>query len=119
TKPQEIQGQEADIVITCFGFFNINKTSKESKFLFDMNRWNVALSIIITTNEMLNPDDIEIFADKKISEGLGFLHMVKKWVQETSSVVSNSKGKRRREDDNGIIEWIVDGSEKRQKETNL
>ncbi|CAB4481913.1 unnamed protein product [Rhizophagus irregularis] len=87
-----------------------------------MNRWNVALSIIITTNEMFNPDDIEIFADKKISEGLGFLHMVKKWVQETSSVVSNSKGKRRREDDNGIngiIEWIVDGSEKRQKETNL
>ncbi|PKC59197.1 hypothetical protein RhiirA1_469808 [Rhizophagus irregularis] len=77
-----------------------------------MNRWNVALSIIITTNEMFNPDDIEIFADKKISEGLGFLHMVKKWVQETSSVVSNSKGKRRREDDNGIngiIEWIVDG----------
>ncbi|CAB4387425.1 unnamed protein product [Rhizophagus irregularis] len=79
----KIQGQEADIVIACFGFFNINKTSKESKFLFEMNRWNVALSraksklIVITTNEMLDPDDIEIFANKKISEGLEFFHMVK------------------------------------------
>ncbi|CAB4409235.1 unnamed protein product [Rhizophagus irregularis] len=66
-----------------------------------MNRWNVALSraksksIIITTNEMLNPDDIEIFADKKISEGLGFLHMVKKWVQENlplSAIVKEKEG---------------------------
>ncbi|CAG8756883.1 6284_t:CDS:2, partial [Rhizophagus irregularis] len=31
--------------------------------------------IVITTNEMLDPDDIEIFANKKISEGLEFLHM--------------------------------------------
>lgn len=121
----KIQGQEADIVIACFGF-NINETSKESKFLFEMNRWNVALSraksklIIITTDEMLDPDDIEIFANKKISGGLEFLHTVKKWVQEKVSDVDNSKGKRRWEDDNdnGIIEWIVNGREKRQKEMN-
>ncbi|PKC66649.1 P-loop containing nucleoside triphosphate hydrolase protein [Rhizophagus irregularis] len=126
----KIQGQEADIVIACFGFFNINKTSKESKFLFEMNRWNVALSIakskliVITTDEMLDPDDIEIFANKKISEGLEFLHMVKKHVQdvhdlqEKDPVVDNSKRKRRRVDDNGVIEWIVNGREKRQKEMN-
>ncbi|RGB34330.1 P-loop containing nucleoside triphosphate hydrolase protein [Rhizophagus diaphanus] len=120
----KIQGQEADIVIACFGFFNINKTSKESKFLFKMNRWNVALSraksklIVITTDEMLDPDDIEIFANKKISEGLEFLHMVKEHVQEKVPVGDNDKRKRRRKDDNGVIEWIIDGREKRQKEMN-
>jgi superfamily I DNA and/or RNA helicase len=116
----KIQGQEADVVITCFGFFNLNKAST---FLFDMNRWNVALSrakskvIIITTDEMLNPDDIEIFANKKISGGLEFLHMVKNWVQlqENATVVGNSKGKRQKVDDNSVIEWNISERKKRQK----
>jgi DNA replication ATP-dependent helicase Dna2 len=109
----KIQGQEADIVISCFGFFNINK----SEFLFDMNRWNVALSraksklIIITTDKMLNPDDIEIFANKKISGGLEFLHMVKQ-SQEEATVVDNNKGKRRRVDDNSVVEWIINEGKK-------
>jgi hypothetical protein len=53
---------------------------------------------------MLDPDDIEIFANKKISEGLEFLHMVKKHVQdvhdlqEKDLVVDNSKRKRRRKE---------------------
>jgi len=37
--------------------------------------------IVITTNEMLKPENIENFANKKISEGLAFLQMVKKWVK--------------------------------------
>jgi DNA replication ATP-dependent helicase Dna2 len=86
----KIQGQEADIVIACFGFFN---TSQQSQFIYDMNRWNVALSraksklIIITTNEMLDPDDMEIFANKKICGGLKYLHMIKNWAQEKSAIV--------------------------------
>ncbi|GBC07119.1 hypothetical protein RclHR1_07270004 [Rhizophagus clarus] len=114
----KIQGQEADIVIACFGFF----TLKDPMFMFNMNRWNTALSraksklIIITTDKMLVPDDIEIFINKKLSGGLEFLHMVKNLVQSRGNQNSNIKGKRPRVDyDDDIVEWIIDGREKRLK----
>uniref|UniRef100_U9SNB6 Uncharacterized protein n=1 Tax=Rhizophagus irregularis (strain DAOM 181602 / DAOM 197198 / MUCL 43194) TaxID=747089 RepID=U9SNB6_RHIID len=53
---------------------------------------------------MLDPDDIEIFANKKISEGLEFLHMVKNMYKmymiykKKIPVVDNSKRKRWRKE---------------------
>ncbi|CAI2164758.1 18981_t:CDS:10 [Funneliformis geosporum] len=105
---EKMQGQEADIVISCFGFLDLNEISKESEFLFDRNRWNVAISrarckaIVITTDEMLYPRSIEIFANKKTSEGWVFLSMVEKWVQD-----NKGGGKRRRRKEGGIIEWVI------------
>jgi len=68
---EKMQGQEADLVILCFGFLDLNEITRESEFLFDRNRWNVAVSrarckvIVITTDEMLYPRSIEISANKK------------------------------------------------------
>ncbi|CAG8504339.1 2545_t:CDS:10 [Diversispora eburnea] len=102
---EKMQGQEADIVIACFGFLDVNEISREFEFLFDRNRWNVAISrakckvIVITTDEMLYPRGMEIFANKKTSEGWVFLSMIEKWVQE-------GKGKRKKKN-SGLIEWVV------------
>ncbi len=107
---EKMQGQEADIVISCFGFLDLNEISKESEFLFDRNRWNVAISrarckvIVVTTDEMLYPKSIEIFANKKTSEGWVFLSMVDKWVQD-----NKGGGKRRRKYNNSVIEWVIGG----------
>ncbi|RIA86476.1 hypothetical protein C1645_829252 [Glomus cerebriforme] len=87
---------------------NSDLLSDQSKIEADVN---IALSrvksklIIITTDKMLNPNDIEIFTNKKISEGLKFLHMVKNWV-EGKTITGNNEGIgiRPREDDNSIIE---------------
>ncbi|CAG8510864.1 10605_t:CDS:10, partial [Dentiscutata erythropus] len=41
----KMQGQEADLVIACFGFHDNNEIARKSNFLFDPNRWNnVAIS---------------------------------------------------------------------------
>ncbi|CAG8586544.1 6755_t:CDS:10, partial [Racocetra fulgida] len=40
---EKMQGQEADLVITCFTFLDQNEIVRESDFLFDRNRWNVAI----------------------------------------------------------------------------
>ncbi|CAG8436837.1 10403_t:CDS:10 [Funneliformis mosseae] len=107
---EKMQGQEADIVISCFGFLDLNEISKESEFLFDRNRWNVAISrarckaIVITTDEMLYPRSIEIFANKKTSEGWVFLSMVEKWdlvddSDTTSSTNSTTNSQGSKDDD--------------------
>ncbi|CAG8650801.1 7680_t:CDS:10, partial [Acaulospora colombiana] len=68
---EKMQGQEADLVIACFGFIDPNEIARESGFLFDRSRWNVAVSrakckvIIITTDEMLYPRRMEVFTNKK------------------------------------------------------
>ncbi|RIA89830.1 hypothetical protein C1645_806056 [Glomus cerebriforme] len=112
---EKMQGREADLVISCFGFLDLNEITRESEFLFDRNRWNVAISrarckvIVVTTDEMLYPKSIEIFANKKTSEGWVFLSMVEKWVQDKATVV-DSGGKRKKKKSKDIIEWTV-GSE--------
>ncbi|CAG8726207.1 11085_t:CDS:1, partial [Dentiscutata heterogama] len=40
----KMQGQEADLVIACFGFHDNNEIARKPNFLFDPNRWNVAIS---------------------------------------------------------------------------
>lgn len=109
---EKMQGQEADLVISCFGFLDLNEISRESEFLFDRNRWNVAISrarckvIVITTDEMLYPKSIEIFANKKTSEGWVFLSMVEKWVRDKDNEKFNG---RKRTKNKNIIEWVVGG----------
>jgi|SRR5579859_1541628 len=106
-----MQGQEADLVISCFGFLDLNEITRESEFLFDRNRWNVAVSrarckvIVITTDEMLYPRSIEIFANKKTSEGWVFLSMVEKWVRDKAIV--DDGGRKRKKKNKGIIEWVI------------
>ncbi|CAG8644517.1 16059_t:CDS:2, partial [Dentiscutata heterogama] len=96
---EKMQGQEADLVIACFGFLDANEIARESDFLFDRNRWNVAISrarckvILLTTEEILYPKSMEIFANKKTSEGWVYVSMIESWVRQ--------KGKE-------IIEWVVD-----------
>ncbi|CAG8472272.1 33118_t:CDS:2, partial [Racocetra persica] len=41
---EKMQGQQADLVIACFGFHNINEIARKCNFLFDPYRWNVAIS---------------------------------------------------------------------------
>src|SRR4051794_8647970 len=110
---EKMQGQEADLVISCFGFLDLNEITRESEFLFDRNRWNVAISrarckvIVITTDEMLYPRSIEIFANKKTSEGWVFLSMIEKWVRDKS--VDDDSGRKRKKKNKGIIEWVIGG----------
>ncbi|CAG8439802.1 2567_t:CDS:10 [Acaulospora morrowiae] len=98
---EKIQGQQADLVIACFCFFDANEIARESEFLFDRNRWNVAVSrarckvIIITTDEMLYPKRMEVFTNKRASEGWVFLSMIESWVKNKMG-----KGKNL-----GVIEW--------------
>jgi DNA replication ATP-dependent helicase Dna2 len=116
---EKMQGKEADIVITCFGFSNLDETFRK-KFAFNINRWNVATSrakskvIIITTDKMLYPEDIEIFTNKKMREGWTFLNMIENWVLNYNN---NSGGKRKREN-NSIIKWNISGDEKKQRNDN-
>jgi hypothetical protein len=108
---EKMQGQEADLVISCFGFLDLNEITRESEFLFDRNRWNVAISrarckvIVITTDEMLYPRSIEIFANKKTSEGWVFLSMIEKWVKDKS--VDDDGGRKRKKKNKGIVEWVI------------
>lgn len=41
---ERLQGQEADIVIFCFGFLSLERVESELDFLFDRHRINVALT---------------------------------------------------------------------------
>ncbi|CAB4398827.1 unnamed protein product [Rhizophagus irregularis] len=113
---EKMQGKEADIVITCFGFYNLDKTSKK-EFVFKINRWNVATSrarskvIIITTDKMLDPEDIEISINKKMREGRAFLNMIENWVQNND----NNIGEKRKRENIGIIKWTISGDEKKQR----
>ncbi|CAH1760618.1 8372_t:CDS:10, partial [Entrophospora sp. SA101] len=108
---EKMQGQESDIVIACFGFLDVNEISKETDFLFDCNRWNVAISrakckvVVITTDEMLYPQSLEVFSNKKTSEGWVFLRMIEKWVQEKSLELNKEKK------NGGLIEWNIDNDE--------
>lgn len=99
---ERMQGKEAELVIVCFGFLDISEIKQESAFLFDFNRWNVAVSrakckvIVILTDEMLNPRNLEIFTDKKTSRGWTFLNMIENWVKKRDLMNSKSLG---------ILEW--------------
>ncbi|CAG8499418.1 25214_t:CDS:10, partial [Cetraspora pellucida] len=100
---EKMQGQEADLVIACFGFLDVNEIARESDFLFDRNRWNVAISrarckvILLTTDEILYPEDMEIFTNKKTSEGWLYISMIESWVRE-----------RIKEKESEIIECVID-----------
>ncbi|POG75871.1 hypothetical protein GLOIN_2v1561300 [Rhizophagus irregularis DAOM 181602=DAOM 197198] len=113
---EKMQGKETDIVITCFGFYNLDKTSKK-EFVFKINRWNVATSrarskvIIITTDKMLDPEDIEISTNKKMREGRAFLNMIENWVQNND----NNIGEKIKRENIGIIKWTISGDEKKQR----
>ncbi|KAF0444406.1 P-loop containing nucleoside triphosphate hydrolase protein [Gigaspora margarita] len=96
---EKMQGQEADLVIACFGFLDVDEIARESNFLFDRNRWNVAISrarckiILLTTEEVLYPKGMGIFTNKKTSEGWIYISMIESWVQQQRK---------------GIIEWVID-----------
>ncbi|CAB5368504.1 unnamed protein product [Rhizophagus irregularis] len=113
---EKMQGKETDIVIACFGFYNLDKTSKK-EFVFKINRWNVATSrarskvIIITTDKMLDPEDIEISINKKMREGRAFLNMIENWVQNND----NNIGEKIKRENIGIIKWTISGDEKKQR----
>ncbi|GBC27532.2 AAA family ATPase [Rhizophagus irregularis DAOM 181602=DAOM 197198] len=113
---EKMQGKETDIVIACFGFYNLDKTSKK-EFVFKINRWNVATSrarskvIIITTDKMLDPEDIEISTNKKMREGRAFLNMIENWVQNND----NNIGEKIKRENIGIIKWTISGDEKKQR----
>ncbi|RIB26034.1 hypothetical protein C2G38_2164525 [Gigaspora rosea] len=105
---EKMQGQEADLVIACFVFLDQNEIVRESDFLFDRNRWNVAISrarckiVLLTTHEMLYPKNMNIFFQKKSSEGWVYLSMIESWVKK------RYKGKDKKK--LGIIEWKIDGN---------
>ncbi|CAG8808849.1 39004_t:CDS:2, partial [Gigaspora margarita] len=82
----KMQGQQADLVIACFGFHDVNEITRKSSFLFDPNRWNVAIS------------RIEILSKKKTSEGLAYISKLEAWAQE----------KEKREKNSAIIELKMD-----------
>ncbi|CAJ0765184.1 7865_t:CDS:1, partial [Entrophospora sp. SA101] len=73
--------------------------------------WNVAISrakckvVVITTDEMLYPQSLEVFSNKKTSEGWVFLRMIEKWVQEKSLELNKEKK------NGGLIEWNIDNDE--------
>ncbi|PKY29828.1 P-loop containing nucleoside triphosphate hydrolase protein [Rhizophagus irregularis] len=105
---EKMQGQEADLVISCFGFISLSEIPQETEFLFNINRWNVAISrarckvIIVTTNEMLHHKNIEIFANEKTKKGWAFLSMIEKWVQDKYNEVDEEE----RMKNKNIIEWL-------------
>ncbi|CAG8715862.1 20934_t:CDS:10, partial [Dentiscutata erythropus] len=110
---EKMQGQEADLVIACFVFLDQNEIVRESDFLFDRNRWNVAISrarckiVLLTTHEMLYPKSMDIFFQKKSSEGWVYLSMIETWVKKRYG----GKNKRKDKKNLGIIEWKIDGNQ--------
>ncbi|CAG8514639.1 43143_t:CDS:10 [Gigaspora margarita] len=60
---EKMQGQEADLVIACFGFLDADEIARESNFLFDRNRTG-------------------IFTNKKTSEGWIYISMIESWVRQ-------------------------------------
>ncbi|RGB34333.1 hypothetical protein C1646_668610 [Rhizophagus diaphanus] len=89
---------------TAWDWYKLRRTFKslECNIIIIDEGSQLLVSDAILAIECLNPK-----TEKLIVAGD---HM--KWVQEKSSVV------RQRKDNNGVIEWIVDRSEKCQKETN-
>ena len=73
-----IQGRQADIVIICYSYFDVEKINRECEFLYDRRRLNVSVSramslcILITTNQVLFPS-FNVLANDRCQEGLAYL----------------------------------------------
>ncbi|KAJ1561227.1 hypothetical protein HK096_005510, partial [Nowakowskiella sp. JEL0078] len=74
---EKMQGDEADIVVACYGFSDASQLELEIDFIFNSNRLNVALSrakalgILITTPNILRPPlTAMITADRRQAFGI-------------------------------------------------
>lgn len=89
---EKMQGQEAELVVACFTFLAIQDPGSMD-FLLDFHRWNVAISrarckvIVITTEELLVPEGMDMFRKKTTAEGWGFVLLLEKWAREKGAVV--------------------------------
>eukprot|EP00943_MAST-04B_sp_MAST-4B-sp1_P001609 g1609.t1 len=74
-----MQGQEADLVIICYSYFNNDRVIAERDFLYDRHRLIVSLSrakvkiIFLVTDALINPS-FDLFEDEKAEEGYSILN---------------------------------------------
>lgn len=75
---EKMQGLEAEVVIICYGFLDIERLKGEGDFLYDFHRINVAvtrarkLCIFVTSEAVLNPG-LEIVCNPNRQEGFAHL----------------------------------------------
>ena len=75
---EKIQGQQADVVIVCYGFADLDRLEGEKDFIFSRARLNVSLTrarrkcVLICTDEVLNPPH-SILGNAAVRDGI--LHL--------------------------------------------
>ncbi len=75
---EKMQGLEAEVVIICYGFLDLERLKGEGDFLYDFHRINVAVSrarklcIFVTSEAILRPG-LEIVCNPARQEGFAHL----------------------------------------------